>query len=174
MVQMSCKFICSKCGKTKDFPPLTKKNYICITCKALSKKIYNMKYREGLDLIRCQSGFCLYEDIATNKALLRIRDDGKIVCVGCHRKKRRMNRKLNHRFLWQQSLEGMSCFYCSRFFYSKYNNMDYFDIIKNNLIFNYSKFIRMKVEHAKLLLHDKDIKITCIQCTKDEMTNILR
>mgnify|MGYP001245335296 CR=1 FL=1 len=170
----SCTKICIKCEREKplvDYYISNKISNKCKECKLILEKTRRL-YKQKLFIVTdCQCQDCVSGDLGKEKHLLRLRDDGIVVCLGCFRNKKRKGKFKKHRDAMCEYFKDELCMFCSRPF-----NLDLFEMIdiENNII-SYSKYThKVTKKNALVFLKHVKPKIACIKCSWDNITHYLR
>jgi hypothetical protein len=171
-----CQICCCTCSKFKnicDFFRSGKLTNKCKGCIHMCEKINRFK-KMSINLSTCSKISCPCSLIGSDKRLLRLQDDGNIVCLGCYRNKKRTGKRMNRNIL-HVYFEGKLCIYCCRVYDKSKLHFDYFELVNNSLqILNYSKVTDISPKRLLHFLQSEDYNIVCIQCARDHLTSYLR
>ncbi len=173
-----CQKICRTCHETKPLFHFFqgRKRFVqrCKECYYVYERQSSFSRNNcGLQLQKCQCIDCPDTDIASDKRLLRLRDDGIIACLGCCRFKKRKGKNIRHRDFLLEYFKNQCCKMCSRSLHL--NNIDFFEMIEDSgAILHYSKYIKLKMHKISEYFQCGDIKLVCLICAKNNITEILR
>ena len=174
----TCKMICRECTQSKnlsEFMVTSRLVHRCKSCISMNERLNKFRLRTGIELTYCQDACCPDECFGKDKRILRLRDDGKIACLGCLRHKKRRGGKPLHRKALQDYFEGHQCIHCPRVCSIEKLNIDFFEMVNSSMeVFPYTKFIELSGKKVDKTLKCLRLKIACIQCAREHITSHLR
>ena len=171
-----CFMTCRICMRSKHLSEFISTDarllYRCKTCILIQERQNRFTHLNIPRVSKCENQQCPGGPIGTDLRLLKLRDDGKIVCMGCYRSKMRSGAFKENRDLLCEFFRESKCIYCERRCNETFT-FDFFETVDSNMkIIPYTTIARMF--NKKMDSFTKDVSLVCMSCARDRLTSYIR
>lgn len=171
-----CFMTCRICMRSKQLSEFISSDsrllYRCKTCILIQERQNRFVHLNIPRISRCQNANCPDGDIGTDLRLLKLRDDGKIVCMGCYRSKIRSGGLKENRDLLCEFFRTSKCQFCERMC-SEGLTFDFFETVNNDMkIIPYTTIVKMFNKNTSSYVNK--VSLVCISCARDHLTSYIR
>ena len=166
---VKCNCICTLTDFLSNYRSYVHKT--CRWCRYTTRKEWLFR-KNNVQLTTCRGDFCpdasFFQNITLHQSL-----DGRTICLGCFRKKKRSGKNEATRKRIQEFCFAMTCKFCT-ITCDNVIDMNYFDLLdENDKVISYSRILRCKKQTRDDILSD-GTRIACLNCVKDKVTSYIR